>query len=295
MQSVLQRFADSIPAKPYCTNKFSDGTRILPREAALRRKYVQPQIRARQIGWLIFDIDRQGAAIAYEQENLPVPTLTVINPSNAHAHLLYQLAAPVSTTDKSSKRAIAYLESIERAYKHELGSDPAYSGLLTKNPLHESWLVSANDVQYELSMLAEYVDLTKCNHAQELASAGGRNSTVFETVRKIAYKIARTYETFDEFSREILAQCFELNHAFAERLPDREIQTIAKSITEWVWRRKNDLLISADAVNAIKTAAESICAEMTAREVCKFAQKEVAKRSGYSADTVQRFLQHCAT
>ena len=295
MQAVLNRFAESIPSKPYCTNAFSDGTRILPRVDALKHKYIQAQIRKRQIGWLIFDIDRATASLAAESANLPPPTLTIVNPWNAHAHLVYQLAAPVTTTDKGRAGAIRYLESVERAYKHELRSDYAYSGLLTKNPLHSAWRASANDVRYELSELAEYVDLKKYKEHRTRQFAVGRNFETFETVRKKAYRIVRKYDSYSDFSREVLDLCYEVNKSFKNGLAEREIGTIAESICTWVWRRRDDLLISKNAIHAIEYAAASICSQLPVLQVCKFAQSEVARVSGLSTDTVQRFMQLRAT
>lgn len=295
MQAVLKRFAESIPQKPYCTNNFANGTRIMNRQAALRRKYIQPQIRNRLIGWLIFDIDRAGAALAHEAANLPSPTITVVNPKNSHAHLLYQLSAPVATTDKARISVVHYLEAIEGAYKDKLNSDQAYSGLLTKNPLHSDWRTSCNDSTYELSTLAEYVDLNKYRASKSANQNAGRNSTVFDSVRKSVYKIAKKFSTHEALYSEVLAQCFNANHTFSNKLSESEIRAISKSIAKYCWKHRFELLISREAIAAIEAAAMFICREMIPADVCRYAQQEVVKKSGYSADTVQRYLSNCAT
>ncbi|MGB2833116.1 MAG: replication initiation protein [Methylotenera sp.] len=295
MQAVLKRFAESIPHKPYCSDDLGYGTRIMPREAALKRRFIQPQIRGRQIGYLVFDIDRPGAALAHEAANLPAPTLTIVNPANSYAHLLYELAEPVSTTERARVSPIRYLASIEGALKAELRSDYSYSGLLTKNPLHTDWRTSCNDVSYELSTLADYVDLNKYRSTKPAQQSAGRNVTVFNAVRKSIYKIAKNFNTFEALQNEVLAQCYSINSGFADKLSDSEIKAISKSLSKYCWKNRYSLLISREAIQAIEVAATTICKELSAVEVCKFSQKEVVKRSGYSADTIQRYIANCAT
>ncbi|MEX0635108.1 replication initiation protein [Serratia ureilytica] len=47
--------------------------------------------------WLGFDVDRAGAAIDWSDRNAPAPTLTITNPDNGHAHLLYALETSIRT------------------------------------------------------------------------------------------------------------------------------------------------------------------------------------------------------
>lgn len=290
MQAVLQRFADSLPHKPYCSNDLMAGTRILPRHLALTRKYIQPQISKKLIGWMIYDIDRPGAAHAWDDADLPAPTITVINPINKHAHLLYQLTAPIPTTDKARLQPIRYLNAIEHAYKLRLGADFGYAGLLTKNPMHQSWLVSANDVSYELSVLAEYVELKRMDPKE--ARGLGRNCTIFDEVRQLSYREVHKHSSHDTFQRQVILFCHQLNDAFPMPLAQRELGVIAKSISRWTWRHRHEVgLISLDAINRIKIAANAVCADVDVSFVCKVAQKEVARVSGLSTDTIQRFIQ----
>ena len=46
---------------------------------------------------MLFDIDREGGALAWEDNGLPMPAWATINRENRHAHLAYALAAPVLT------------------------------------------------------------------------------------------------------------------------------------------------------------------------------------------------------
>ena len=289
MHAVLQRFSDSLPNKPYCSNNLLTGVRILPRKLALTHKYIQPQIGNKLLGWMIFDVDRQGAAFAWDEANLPPPTLTIINPVNAHAHLLYQLKAPVPTTFKSNIHPIRYLGAIEHAFKSKMGADFGYAGVLTKNPLHASWRLSSNDVRYDLATLAEYVDLKHIEPRQ--AQGVGRNCSIFDEARKLAYRDVRNHVLKDSFYKSVLSICHLVNSYFSTPLGLREVAGIAKSISNWTWKHRDEVGgISLDAIKKIQSAAAEICSSIDVSSVCKFAQKEVARVSGLSADTIQRFL-----
>ncbi|KAB7249797.1 plasmid replication protein, partial [Bifidobacterium longum] len=41
MSAVLQRFREKLPHKPYCTNDFTYGVRILPKAIAILASFVQ--------------------------------------------------------------------------------------------------------------------------------------------------------------------------------------------------------------------------------------------------------------
>jgi hypothetical protein len=84
--------------------------------------------------WMVFDIDREGAAIAWEDANLPAPAWAAVNRENGHAHLAYGLSVPVLVAENARRAPIRYLQGIEGAYREALQADRGYSGLITKNP-----------------------------------------------------------------------------------------------------------------------------------------------------------------
>ncbi len=65
--------------------------------------------------WLGFDVDRTGAAIDWSDRNAPAPTLTITNPENGHAHLLYALETPVRTAPDGNEAAALRRRRGERA------------------------------------------------------------------------------------------------------------------------------------------------------------------------------------
>lgn len=88
--AVLELFNERLPHKPYFSDDLYFGVRIAGKERAILAKYIQFN-QPHAMFWLGFDVDRVGAAIDWSDRNAPAPTLTITNPENGHAHLLYAL------------------------------------------------------------------------------------------------------------------------------------------------------------------------------------------------------------
>ena len=138
----LQLFEQHLPAKPYCCDTFARGLTIMPRRAAIRRRYVEPQPPWSHL-WLLFDVDRDASWYAADEAGLPAPSLTAVNRQNGHGHLLYGLQVPLRMDTFGGRKApVRYAETIERAMTAQ-----AYaltwptSGFTVKNPLHRHWTV----------------------------------------------------------------------------------------------------------------------------------------------------------
>ena len=82
------RFARLIPERPYCTDNPTFGVYVRPKNAAVRRAYIQPNSPWRH-PFIAFDIDREGAALAAENAGMPCPTFTVVNPGTAHTRISF--------------------------------------------------------------------------------------------------------------------------------------------------------------------------------------------------------------
>ncbi len=90
MSAALQYFEENLPHRPYHTDDLAFGLRISGKGRALLARYIQQNQPHAQF-WLVFDVDREGAAIDWSDRNAPAPNITVKNPVNGHAHLLYAL------------------------------------------------------------------------------------------------------------------------------------------------------------------------------------------------------------
>jgi len=204
-----------------------------------------------EVAWLIFDVDRPGAAYAWEQANLPPPTIAIVNPANAHAHLLYGLTSPVCMSDAARGAPIRLAAAVQAAYLARLGADPRYGGLVAKNPLHAAWRTLWVQYLYDLGELAEYVELPRRVPRREVLGLG-RNCSLFDELRFWAYRWVLIYQQNgaggDEWRRAVLGQA-ELLNVFDQPLSFNEVKTIAKSVATWVWRH-----FSAEDFSALQSA-----------------------------------------
>lgn len=189
--------------------------------------------------WLILDVDRPGAALAWERGGLPPPTYIAINRKNSNAHPAWALAAPVCTTAAARKHPLRYLAAIEYAYTKAAGADFAFSGALSKNPLHESWRLwePANAPVYELGLLAEYVDLPARIPRRERGL--GRNCDLFDDLRAWSYAAVRDFwcPGGGEAWRTAILRQAEVLNTFEEPLAAGEVAGIARAVAKFTWRR----------------------------------------------------------
>jgi hypothetical protein len=232
-----QHFINQLPHRPYCADDFQYGLKVRPLDMAAEHRHIQPNTR-HAMSWLIFDIDRRGAAWAWEHANLPPPTITVINPKNGHAHLFYGLNTPVVTSPAGRTAPIRYAAAIQSAFALALGADLAYSGLMAKNPLHDDWRTIWVPVLYDLGELAEYIDLPK-NTPPRATSGLGRNLALFDAVRQWAYKWVLDFQAKQVDSlawRDAVVRQAEQMNTFPTPLPYSEVRAIGRSVARWTWQ-----------------------------------------------------------
>jgi hypothetical protein len=235
--------ADRLPRRPYCSDDLEQGLRIRSLAQALTRPYIQvnpPHLRI----WSIFDVDRPGAGLAWEDANLPPPAWAAVNRENAHAHLVWGLAAPVLVDSPDMRQGpLRYLCAVESAFRAKLDADSGYSGLITKNPAHPLWRVLRGPrLIYELGELAEWVDLPRHLPRRKPEQIGlGRNVTLFDWLRQYAYRQVRHYKgdvrNFVLWQSHLNNKALLRNGDFLHPLDPREVWHIAKSVSKWTWRR----------------------------------------------------------
>lgn len=238
------------PRRPYCSDDLQTGLKIRSLKQALTKQYVQanpPNLRV----WSIHDVDRAGAAGTWESAGLPPPSWATINKANGHAHLVWGLTAPVLVEDYGGrKEPMRYLCGIEAFMREKLQADAGYSGLITKNPAHPLWDLLVGPVpHYSLKELADSLPglnkhLPKTHKNIEQIGLG-RNCTLFDYLRKYAYKAVRNHENFVMWQSHLNNQALTRNGDFAAPLEGNEVWHIAKSVAKWVWY-KFDLQASDD-------------------------------------------------
>lgn len=234
----LDLFREMTPAGMWCTNDPERyGQRHLPRAPALRRAYIDPNPKGR-VWAMVFDIDRPGAALAWDDADMPVPNWVAENPANGHAHLGYVLAAPVSRGEASRGKPLRLLARIECAMTNALDADRAYGHRLTKNPTHPRWrTLWERGAPYELDEFREYLgDDLPLRLTRSTATGEGRNVTLFDGLRPWAYRTRLAFNAFEPWHAACVMRARALNE-FSCPLPDREVLGIAKSVAKWVWVR----------------------------------------------------------
>ncbi|MEG2695468.1 MAG: replication initiation protein [Acinetobacter sp.] len=241
----LEQFTARLPNKPYCSDDLNYGVRILPKRLALLKKYIQPN-HPYYTHFFVFDLDYSTAYIDfyYSMIGVPTPNLIVENPENGHAHYIYQLATPIYKTDASKPKPIQYGNAVYNALRDVLNADVGYTGLITKNAVHEQWRTyTIHSEPYTLNQLAEHLELTSKQINKPIApdeAVGlGRNCCVFHTVRKWAYVAIRKHRgsTYNQWLDAVVAECCSVNAQFTDPMQYNEVKGIAKSIARWVWKR----------------------------------------------------------
>lgn len=235
---------DRWPRRPYCSDDLQFGLKIRSLSQALTKSYIQvnpPRLRV----WSMFDIDRAGAAVAWEDADLPPPSWITQNRENGHAHLVYGLSVPVLVDGLGARDApLRYLSGIESMMRAKLRADEGFSGLITKNPLHPLWrTLRGPTMGYELGELAQWLPgLEKHIVRRNPEENGlGRNLTVFDETRAWAYRAIRPYwGTGLQGWNCWLAACngyaLGRNGEFPSPMDPLEVWHIAKSVAKWTWR-----------------------------------------------------------
>lgn len=240
-KTVKSIFTERLSEYPFCTNNFERGIYRHRKQVAVERDFIQPN--QRQVAnWLIFDLDMDDAYFQAEKRSCPAPNFTAINRANGHAHIGYLLSSPVTMYEKSHSEPRRFLESVENGLCRRLGADFAYSGLMCKNPLSDRWEVDWQaKAPYELSRLNDWLDKSDKVKVPHLVTAFGRNCTLFEGLRKLAYqqviKFKKDRRTEDHFRTYLFGIALEMNKEFPSPLFRQEVDGIAKSVCKWVWVR----------------------------------------------------------
>jgi hypothetical protein len=191
---------------------------------------------------MLHDIDRCDAYFAHYDGNLPPPTFIATNPTNGHAHSAILLAVPVARHSASREAPVRFYGAVERGIARRLGSDRRYVGLIVKNPTHEDWRVEwRRDEPYTLEELADWLfpNDMRPDPSIETTFGAGRNVTVFDEARFIAYREVQDYKRTGDLAawhERCLHVATGINQQFPVPLGFREVGGIARSIARWTWR-----------------------------------------------------------
>lgn len=231
-----------LPRYPYATDDLSQGIWRQKRDEAMGRRYIEANPQA-LTNLLVVDID-DGIALqkAYWCENYR-PNWVVENPANGHAHALWLLASPIPRTEYAHRKPVAYAHAITEGLRIAVGGDKGYAGLITKNPLHDSWTAyQLHAHPYTLDELKTALEADRCMPSprwrktkRRYVTGLGRNCTLFDSTRLWAYREMRHYFGYPFRLRVAVENyVFQLNREFKDPLPNREVAQIAESIVRWL-------------------------------------------------------------
>lgn len=294
-------FHDHLPRKPYHTDHPGDGLRIRDVQKAIEARYIQANGPSHQY-WLIYDIDRSGAVLDWSDRGAPPPTMSVQNPSNGHAHLIYGLAVPIRTASDGRPGPLRYAAAIDNALREKLGGDRGYTGLICKNPLNPSWrVVEWEPNLYALAELESWLDLSYYNDKRKrLPDYGlGRNCNLFDRLRVWAYKAIRQgWPDSDRWYQAVLERARAYN-TFDNVLSDNEVKTIARSVARYTFRNFTSSGFSAwQAAQGRKggIAKGAAYGEKRIQALALLAsgvsQKETAESLGVHRNTIKNWAMH---
>ena len=237
------RFYQLAPHKPYCTDDKTAGLRIVSKEKAFQKKYIQHNPPA-LCHWLTFDQDHEDI-LRWEKMGLPEPNLIVRNQDNRRAHVSYAIES-VCTSPEARPKPLAFAAAVQSAYCTQLAADRCYTGLITKNPYNDNWSSwYAHDHVYTLNELADCVELERVYWTRQRAAnldhyGLGRNCALFHRSRFWAYDNVTIYReqgcSYNQWMQAVLDQVESFN-LFEDDLPlpYSEVRSVAKSVGKWVW------------------------------------------------------------
>lgn len=239
---ILEKFKETLPNKPYCSDYHENGLRIRSKSVAIKHRHIQhnqPHI----ITWLAFDIDRNESGLEWYDLGAPPPNIIVQNreEERSHCHFLYMLEKPVYVSMNARTSPIRYLSTIENGLSIRLKSDPGYSGFITKNPLSSAWRVwSPREEGYSLAELYDYVDSEKIDFKatnREIRGCG-RNVEIFDKLRFWAYDRIKEAKkgSYEAWVADLTAQALDFN-LYTHALDFKEVATIARSVARWTWTK----------------------------------------------------------
>ena len=251
----LDLFSRGLPRKPYATDELGTRLLITSRRRALTRRYLQvnpPHLRV----LTVYDVDRAGAVLAWEDAGLPAPLFSSGNPENGHAHLAWALEAPVLVQPEARTGPLRFLCAVESLMRSQLEADDGFAGLISKNPLHPHWrTLWGPPYAFSLAELGEWLPgLERHLPRRRPERVGvGRNVDAFEWLRHLAYREIRLWwapprrhGVFVAWQTHLYdrVQQFTANE-HPTPLDYRESHHIAKSVARWVWTRFSEAGYSA--------------------------------------------------
>lgn len=235
-----------IPPMPYATHKKGECYRVTKKQIT-DYEYIQLNP-STSLQTIVYDCDNDISQLDWSV--LPCPNFVILHKSsnNYKAHLGYVLDKAVPLNELQTPAQKRLLEIVKMGLLERLEADPAFAGLLSKNPFCGAWCVRVlRQEAYTLKELRSYIDddrateLCEAQKAQNIAgfrawfAEVGRNCNLFESLRLWAYSHVHLYHSRGE--EAFHAACYEQACVINADNPldNREVQDVAKKVARWTW------------------------------------------------------------
>jgi hypothetical protein len=249
-EPYLKAFRERLPRYPYATDDPRQGMRPRKKEKALEHVYIQVGRYPHAIFRIVLDLDEPTWWDAMDR--IP-PTLTIPNPRAPwKAHILYELDPPIWLSSPKAHEGqanpFALVREVDALLRAYFGADPAYNGLLGRNPLAHAHLIGGGKLWDLPSLLEELRELTPRRRALAYLDTAtyGRNCALFDRVRAFAYGVVAMYRGkpngFELFRQAVAYEAHRLNRElFRDHpqgpLPPNEVGWVVKSVAKWTFYR----------------------------------------------------------
>jgi hypothetical protein len=249
-ERYIKAFQESLPRYPYATDDPTRGVRIMKRENALKRRYIQIGHYPHVVMRIVLDVDAPWPQVEEETSALP-PTLMLVNPETGHFHVWYELdPIPLNAPPGRAAtlaRTIAFLARVEAMLEVFYSADPSYNGLLSRNPLLHppEWRWGGGRVWSLSELYAELRDrVPRGVRVQPELVSYGRNVTLFDRLRVEAYANVGAFRGLPggevAFHTWVRQRAYALNQQLFHDHPrgpldPREVAHTARSVARWTW------------------------------------------------------------
>jgi hypothetical protein len=249
-EPYLEAFRERLPRYPYATDDPRQGMRPRRKEKALEHLYIQVGRYPHAIFRIVLDLDEPTWWDAMDR--IP-PTLTIPNPRAPwKAHILYELDPPIWLSSPKAHEGqanpFALVREVDALLRAYFGADPAYNGLLGRNPVVHPHLIGGGKLWDLPSLLEELRELTPRRRALAYLDTAtyGRNCALFDRVRAFAYGVVAMYRGkpngFELFRQAVAHEAHRLNRElFRDHpqgpLPPNEVGWVVKSVAKWTFYR----------------------------------------------------------
>jgi len=277
-----------------------DGFRLMSREQALQRKFVQANARS-AANLIICDVDSSDARDEVEElvytGQLPLFSFMVLNPENGHAHVGWFVEG-----EARKKKQQEALRLLRNGFGRNVEPEPeAYAFYGMRNPLWASAVVVwGTSYRYPFSELFSYMPEEAVKVERDaVAAARSRygeehplnpdSGSRFRDLWKECSGFLYGKQGRDDFEEWAVEYCLHRNNEFWEPLPEREVRSMAKNITRFIMNRMDSPSTHSGAAKRKKLlTTEAFAAEQRAASIRRPVVAEAAARHQQVLALVER-------